>query len=65
MKRNPRADWMPEARVAPDCGTCVWKTECTDAEAGKFCPKWHSRLPEEKNEPDPNEEWRRGEDVFW
>lgn len=51
----------PEER-GPGCENCAHRTECHDAREGYFCPRWNSRVPEERK-PDPNEQWQRGEDA--
>lgn len=50
------------ARPVPGCESCIERDSCAEAENGKFCPKWHSQEPEAR-EPDPNEQWMRGEDA--
>ena len=47
---------------APDCAHCFLRTTCPDAKPGEFCTMWVSRAPK-KREPDPNDQWRRGEDM--
>lgn len=49
---------------APDCALCWLRDSCPDAQPGAFCTMWTSREPATK-EPDPNDQWRRGEDVFF
>ena len=46
----------------PDCEHCWLRRSCPDAEPGQFCTMWTSREPKPR-EPDPNEQWRKGEDV--
>lgn len=50
--------------LAPDCALCWLRDSCPDAQPGAFCTMWTSREPAPK-EPDPNDQWRRGEDVFF
>lgn len=45
-----------------DCESCVKREECPLAAFGMFCTRYQSRVPEPEGE-DPNELWRRGEDV--
>ncbi len=47
---------------APDCANCFLRTTCPDAVPGEFCVMWVSREPKPR-EPDPNDQWRRGEEV--
>ena len=47
---------------APDCEHCFLRDNCSDAEPGSFCVMWRSQKPKPR-EPDPNEAWRKGEDV--
>lgn len=49
---------------APDCANCFLRDKCADAEPGCFCTYWVSREPPVR-EPDPNEQWRKGEDVVF
>ena len=49
---------------APDCDRCWLKDVCDDAQPGSFCTMWVSRDPAAKG-PDPNEQWRKGEDVYF
>ena len=47
----------------PDCTTCIHRKEgCERAEENSFCTRYASRNPEIRN-PDPNEQWLRGEDA--
>ena len=46
----------------PDCEHCWLRRSCPDAEPGQFCTMWTSRESKPR-EPDPNEQWRKGEDV--
>ena len=48
----------------PDCEHCWLRRSCPDAEPGQFCTMWTSR-ESPKREPDPNEQWRKGEDVVF
>ena len=48
----------------PDCMTCWQRDACPAAKAGDFCPRWQSAEPVAR-EPDPNEQWRKGEDVVF
>lgn len=49
---------------APDCDRCWLKDVCEDAQPGSFCTMWVSREQAAKG-PDPNEQWRKGEDVYF
>lgn len=44
------------------CETCWKRKECARYAEGSFCGEWASKEPEVKGE-DPNELWRRGEEV--
>lgn len=44
------------------CETCYRREDCERAAEGSFCGQWASKAPEVKGE-DPNELWRRGEEV--
>ena len=48
----------------PDCMSCWRREECQHAQAGDFCTLWRSAEPEPR-EPDPNEQWRRGEEAVF
>lgn len=54
-----RAD---EKQQGPDCSTCVHRDGCARYAENSFCTRWADRLPE-KEGPDPNDLWRRGEQV--
>lgn len=60
--RKSRRQGMEEKALGPDCATCIHLEECDAAEDGHFCPSWQSRAPEPKGE-NPNDAWRRGDDV--
>ena len=49
-----------QERIDPDCRTCIYAETCGQAQAGRFCGQWQSRVPE-RWLPDPNEQWERGE----
>ena len=49
-------------RIGPDCASCRKRDSCEEAREGYFCAMWQSREPEIKG-PDPNEQWRGGEDA--
>ena len=49
------------ARKEPDCVTCWKKDSCERAREGAFCPQWQSAEPAPEG-PDPNGQWRKGED---
>ena len=51
--------WMANG---PDCESCIHVKACVFAAFGKFCPMWQSREPQPEGE-DPNEAWRRGDDI--
>ena len=51
---------MKNESMEPDCKTCRKKDECALAVFGMFCPQWQSIEPKPR-EPDPNEQWRRGD----
>ena len=48
----------------PDCACCWLRDICPDAQPGTFCTAWATRKPIPK-EPDPNDQWRRGEEVWF
>ena len=59
--RNYREE--EQARAAgPDCTTCILRAECARAAENSYCTQYRSRAAEERL-PDPNELWKRGEEV--
>ena len=46
----------------PDCTTCILRDGCERYAENSFCTKWLSRNPEIRT-PDPNDLWKRGEEV--
>lgn len=55
-----KENWKPIECVG--CETCWKRKECARYAEGSFCGQWASKEPEVKGE-DPNEKWRRGEEV--
>lgn len=46
----------------PDCSLCIYRADCERRSEGSFCTKFQGKEPEPKG-TDPNELWKRGEEV--
>ena len=60
MRRRHKATKV--APQNPDCTTCIHREGCPNYAENKFCGKYASKNPEIRL-PDPNDLWRRGEEV--
>ena len=59
MRKSHARELPPQA---PDCTTCIHRKGCERYAENSFCGRWQSKEPE-KREPDPNDLWKRGEEV--
>ena len=62
MSRRAGRNYRDEGKQSPDCCTCIHRTTCQRAAEGTFCTMWQGREPQPQGE-DPNEKWKRGEEV--
>lgn len=51
-----------EERQAPDCCVCIHRKECERFREGSWCTRFQGAEPEKEGE-DPNDLWKRGEEV--
>lgn len=63
MRRKHRVDNRQEAeRKKPDCCLCIHRKGCERYAEGSWCTQFQSQEPEPEGK-DPNEAWKRGEEV--
>ena len=53
-----------ERPAVPDCANCWRRDNCPNATDGDFCAKWQSAKPAAR-EPNPNDQWNRGEEAVF
>ncbi len=61
-KRAGRNYTQEEEQIKPDCCICIHRNDCAKYAENSFCTGWQGREPE-KDGPDPNDLWRKGEEV--
>lgn len=64
MRKKPVKGKYSNQRNAPDldCCVCIHRRECDRAQEGSFCSQFRSKEFVPQGE-DPNDLWRRGEEV--
>ena len=62
MKRKAGRNYQEEKRQDPDCCTCLERKTCERYAENNFCTRWRNQEPDPQGE-DPNELWKRGEEV--
>ena len=62
MSRKTVRNLRAQEAQKPDCCTCIHRRECERYRENSYCTKWQSREPNPEG-PDPNELWKRGEEV--
>lgn len=61
-KKKAVENYLGKTEQAPDCSTCIKRKECERYRENSFCTQWAAKEPEPAG-PDPNELWKRGEEV--
>ena len=62
MKRKAGRNYQEEREQAPDCCVCAERKTCELYHENSFCTRFHMNEPAPEG-PDPNDLWRRGEEV--
>ncbi len=61
MRRIGR-NYREEEEQGPDCSVCAERETCPRYRENSFCTQFHRNKPEPEG-TDPNELWKRGEEV--
>ena len=63
MRRKKAVNnYQESAGTNVDCTTCLERKTCDRAQENSYCGRWHSREADPQG-PDPNELWKKGEEV--